>query len=71
MAMLALATRKTYQQRNPRATPLYKIIEQYFHEFKRVYKERFQEKYGYWRDAVDKSVESFLQCGKKIFRWKL
>jgi hypothetical protein len=30
---------------------------------KKIFAERFQEKYGYWRDAVDKAVASFLECG--------
>ncbi|MEK6816304.1 MAG: transposase, partial [Nanoarchaeota archaeon] len=50
-------------QHNPKATPLYQIVAQYFGEFKRVYPERFQEQYGYWRECADKAVTAFLECG--------
>ena len=45
---------QVYSQRNPQETPLYKIIEEHFGEFKEVYEARFQEKYGYWRSCIQK-----------------
>lgn len=54
---------QVYRQHNPKETPLYKIVEQYFDEFKAAYAERFQEKYGYWRSAIDHAVEAYLECG--------
>ena len=53
MALPRLAVGGAYRQRNPKATPLYKIVERYFAEFRSVYPERFQEKYGYWRAVID------------------
>ena len=38
-------------------------MDQHFETFRRVYDERFQAKYGFWRPVVDRSVTSFLKCG--------
>ena len=63
MVIIAAATSHTYRQRNPRRSPLYKIIAEHFAEFKRVYEERFQETHGFWRVEIEDAVEAFLVCG--------
>ena len=52
-----------YTQRDPRKTDLYKILDQYFDEFKRVYPERFEESYGPWRSEIEEAVRGYLNCG--------
>ena len=38
-------------------------MDQHFETFQRVYDERFQAKYGFWRPLVERSVAAFLKCG--------
>lgn len=52
-----------YRPRRPRASPLYRLINDHFQEFTTVYDERFQRRWGYWRPVVAEVVEKFLACG--------
>ena len=52
-----------YLPRNPKASPLYGLVEDYFDEFERVYEERFAEKHGFWRPIIRKVADRFLDCG--------
>lgn len=52
-----------YRPRKPWESPLYRLVEDYFDEFERVYPERFQHKYGFWRPVIRKTVEEYLKCG--------
>ena len=52
-----------YQPRRPRASPLFRIVEEHFDEFQRVYPDRYQETYGFWRPATAKAVSRYLKCG--------
>jgi hypothetical protein len=52
-----------YRQRRPRASPLYRLIEDHFEEFATVYDERFARRWGYWRPVVTRVVEKYLACG--------
>ena len=54
---------KFYRPRDHTASPFYKIVRQYFEEFERVYPERYQERYGYWRPVINDSISKFLKCG--------
>ena len=38
-----------YKPRRPREMPLYKLVFEYFDEFERVYSERYQAEFGFWR----------------------
>ncbi len=38
-------------------------MDRHFETFQRVYDERFQAKYGYWRPIIERSVTAFLRCG--------
>jgi hypothetical protein len=38
-------------------------MDRHFETFQRVYDERFQAKYGYWRPIVERSVGAYLRCG--------
>ena len=52
-----------YRPRDPRASDLWRLMDQHFETFRQVYDERFQAKYGFWRPVVDRSVTAFLKCG--------
>lgn len=52
-----------YQPRRPRETPLYKLVAAHFDEFERVYPERYQADFGFWRPVIRESVDEFLKCG--------
>jgi hypothetical protein len=53
---------KFYRPRN-HETPFFKIVHDHFDEFEKVYPERYQAKYGYWRPVIRKSIDKFLKCG--------
>ena len=48
---------------------VYKLVARFYPEFERVYAERTQERYGFWRPIIPRAVERFLDCGdlKKRF----
>jgi hypothetical protein len=52
-----------YLPRNPKASPLFGLVEDYFDEFVNVYEEGFAEKHGLWRPVIRKVVDRFLDCG--------
>ena len=52
-----------YRPRHPQASGLWRVIDEHFETFQRVYDERFQAKYGFWRPVVERSVTAFLKCG--------
>jgi len=52
-----------YEPRNPRASPLFALVEDYFEEFERVYDDRYQQQYGRWRPVIGEVMRKFLECG--------
>ncbi len=52
-----------YKPRNPRKTPLWQILDSHFDTFLSVYEDRFEERYGYLRPVVAKTVSRYLRCG--------
>ena len=64
--VMALACPKPlplYRPRDPRASDLWRLMDQHFETFRQVYDEQFQAKYGFWRPVVDGSVTAFLTRG--------
>ena len=55
--------RKFYRPRDHEASPFFKIVRERFDEFERVYPERYQQRYGYWRPVIRSSIDKFLKCG--------
>jgi hypothetical protein len=49
--------------RDPRASGLWRVMERHIEAFRRVYDERFADRYGFWRPIVKRSVTAFLRCG--------
>ena len=46
-----------YHPRQPKQSPFYRLVERFYPEFKRVYSERYQERYGFWRPMIDTAVQ--------------
>jgi hypothetical protein len=42
---------------------VYKIFNRAYAEFRTVYDEKYQKKYGFFRPVIDKEVEKYLKCG--------
>ena len=45
-----------YRPRRPRASPLYRLLEEHFRAFSTVYDERFAQRFGHWRPVVAEVV---------------
>ena len=43
-----------YRPRAPRSSAVYRLFEEHFDEFERVYPARYQKRYGFWRPVVRK-----------------
>jgi hypothetical protein len=56
-----------YRPRQPRQSPLYRLIERYYPEFERSYGERYQQRYGTWRPIIGEVARKFLRCGDLHF----
>ena len=54
---------KLYRPRNPKASPFFKLVRDHFDKFERVYEERFQRKYGYWRPVMRNAIDKYIKCG--------
>lgn len=54
---------RLYCPRRPKQTAFYQLVEKFYSRFKAVYAERYQGGYGFWRPAIDRAVEKFLECG--------
>lgn len=52
-----------YRPRNPRATPLYQLLETHFETVKGNWEERFERRYGFWRGYYDTAVARYYECG--------
>jgi hypothetical protein len=54
---------KFYRPRDHEASPFFKIVREHFDEFERVYPQRYQNRYGYWRPVIRSTIDKFLKCG--------
>jgi len=52
-----------YRPRDPRATPLYRLVEACYEEVEGQWEERFEGRCGFWRGFVDEQVRRYLDCG--------
>mgnify|MGYP001826475941 CR=1 FL=1 len=60
---MATSCPAAYRARSPRATPLYRLVEEHFDEVKGQWEERFERRYGFWRGFIDEQVLRYLDCG--------
>ena len=52
-----------YTRRDPKVSPLYRLVEEHFTGLKEIFPERYQKDYGPWRPYWDTVVEKFRSCG--------
>jgi hypothetical protein len=52
-----------YHPRQPRATPLYRLVDARYGGVREQWEERFETRYGFWRPLADRAVAAFLDCG--------
>ena len=60
---MALPACTLYRPRQPRSTPLYRLVEAVYGEVRDEWEERFEGRYGCWRASTGKAVGSYLDCG--------
>jgi len=52
-----------YRPREPRAAPLYRLLDTRFEAVRGEWEERFESHFGFWRGCVDGVVARYLDCG--------
>ena len=52
-----------YRPRRPKSTPLFRLLDTHYEEFRDVYDERFSKRYGFWRPVIDEVLTKYNQCG--------
>jgi len=52
-----------YKPRDPRKTPLFRLLESYYETVKGIWEERFESRYGFWQGRWDEVVARYLDCG--------
>jgi len=52
-----------YHPREPKASPLWQILDRYYDDFEKSYPEQFEKRYGFFRPVIGESVYGFLKCG--------
>ena len=67
MVCLSPQVATIYRPRQPRQSPLYRLVERYYPEFVRTYGERYQQRYGTWRPIIGEVARKFLRCGDLHF----
>ena len=53
----------TYLPRSPRKNRYYRLVEDNYEQLERVWNQKYQQKYGYWRPYVTNVIYKFLDCG--------
>lgn len=56
-------TSRLYHPRTPSDSPLWRVLDEAYEEFRRSYPAVYQKRYGYFRPVVDEVVEDYLTCG--------
>ena len=56
-------------------SPLFRLLDTHYEEFRHLYDDRFSKRYGFWRPVTDEVVSKYLQCGDLHFgfariRWE-
>jgi hypothetical protein len=53
-----------YRPRNHAASPFFKVVRDHFDTFEKVYPEKYQAQYGYWRPVIRSSIDKFIKPQK-------
>ena len=67
MVAVSCPTAPVYRPRQPRASPLYWLIERYLPEFERTYDQRYAPRCESWRPIVGHVARKFLRYGDLHF----
>jgi len=51
-----------YRPRNPRATPLFRLVEAHYENVKALWEDRFEKTHRRWRGFTDTAVARYLDC---------
>jgi hypothetical protein len=54
---------EVYQPREPEKSPFFQLVSSYFDKFERIYPEKYQKTYGFWRPVIRRSIDKFIKCG--------
>ncbi len=54
---------KVYHPRKPENSPLWKLLNDYYHSFEQHYEEKFEKHYGFFRPVISEVVNEYLRCG--------
>src|SRR5210317_913991 len=54
---------EVYHPREPEKSPFFHLVSRYFNDFERIYPEKYQKTYGYWRPVIRRSIDKFIKCG--------
>lgn len=54
---------QVYRQRNPRDSPLWQLLDEYFDEFEECYDNLLSKEYGFYRPVASHIVRKYLECG--------
>ena len=41
-----------YRPRNPRLSPFFRLVQEHFDEFERIYPQKYEKQYGFWRPII-------------------
>ncbi len=52
-----------YHPRDPKASPLWQILDRHYDDYEKSYPEKFEKKYDFFRPVVGEVVRSYLKCG--------
>ena len=52
-----------YKRSEPEKTHLYNIVYNLHEEYERVYNERYEDGYGYFRNIISEVICKYLECG--------
>ena len=52
---------KFYRPRNPEQSPFYKLVNEYFDEFERIYPEKYEKTHGFWRPIIRKTIDKAIE----------
>ena len=50
-----------YHARDPFASPFWQVVDEHYDEFERVYSQRYEKTYGFWRPVIGDVVGKFLR----------
>ncbi len=63
MAQNSTLQLKAYRPRSPESSPFYQLVSKHFDDFEKVYPQRYEMRFGFWRPIIREAINKFLECG--------